>query len=59
MNIVIVIEQHDGNCMLYVILCGMSCEREVRLEAKKTKEKRAIFKEIDDKRYIKQVERQS
>lgn len=38
-NIFIVIQNHDGNSMLYVMVCGMSCEREVRLEANKTKEK--------------------
>ena len=38
-NIFIVIQNHDGNSMLYVMVCGMSYEREVRLEANKTKEK--------------------
>lgn len=39
-NIFIVIENHDENSMSYVMICVMSYEREVRLEAKKIKGKK-------------------
>lgn len=40
LSIIIVTGNHDENSMLYVMVCGMSYEREVRLEAKKMQGKR-------------------
>ena len=38
-NIFVVTQKCDGNAMLYVMICGTSHEREVMVEAKKTKGK--------------------
>ena len=38
-NIFVVIQNHDANAMLYVMIWGMSHDREVKAEAKKIKEK--------------------
>lgn len=45
-NIFVVIQNHDGNAMLYVMIWGMSHDREVKVEAKKIKEKRDLQRGI-------------